>query len=226
MVLKVRRNWLRIAVHGGVWLSLAWLGLQYARGAFIVDPVREMTTYTGKAALVLLVLSLACTPIVTLTGWKRVGRVRRALGMYAFLYAAIHLAIFVGLDYGFDLKMLGEGIGDQRYVLVGFAAGLVLLALALTSTRGWQRRLGRAWKRLHRLAYLAGILAVVHFLWLVKDPREPLRYAVLVALLLGLRIPAVRRAAIRLRHWLAQRLRPRRRRQTDAMMTQTQYQEG
>jgi sulfoxide reductase heme-binding subunit YedZ len=225
MVLKkVRANWLRIAVHGGVLLSLAWLGVQLATGAFVVDPIREMTTYTGKAALVLLILSLACTPLVTLTGWKRPSRVRRALGLYAFLYAAVHLAIFVGLDYGFDLEMLVRGIEDQRYVLVGFAAGLGLLALALTSTRGWQRRLGRAWKRLHRLAYLAGILAVVHFLWLVKDPQEPLRYAALVAFLLVLRIPAVRRAVGLLRRWLAQKLRPRDRRQTDAMMAQ--YQQG
>ncbi|MGD8625077.1 MAG: protein-methionine-sulfoxide reductase heme-binding subunit MsrQ [Anaerolineae bacterium] len=219
MVLKkVRANWLRIAVHGGVLLSLAWLGVQLATGAFVVDPIREMTTYTGKAALVLLILSLACTPLVTLTGWKRPSRVRRALGLYAFLYAAVHLAIFVGLDYGFDLEMLVRGIEDQRYVLVGFAAGLGLLALALTSTRGWQRRLGRAWKRLHRLVYVSGILAVVHFLWLVKDPREPLRYAALLALLLVLRIPAVRQATSRLRRRLAQSLRPREKRQTDPML--------
>jgi sulfoxide reductase heme-binding subunit YedZ len=215
---KVRANWLRIAVHGGVLLSLAWLGLQVARGAFVVDPIREMTTYTGKAALVLLVLSLACTPVITLTGWRRVGRVRRALGLYAFLYAALHLAIFVGLDYGFDLKMLGQGILEQRYVLVGFGAGLVLLALALTSTRGWQRRLGQAWKRLHRLVYLAGILSVVHFLWLVKDPREPLRYAALISFLLILRIPPVRQATSRLRLRLGRSLRPRGKRQTDAML--------
>jgi sulfoxide reductase heme-binding subunit YedZ len=212
---KARANWLRIVVHGGVLLSLAWLGVQLATGAFVVDPIREMTTYSGKAALVLLILSLACTPLVTLTGWKRSGRVRRALGLYAFLYAALHLAIFVGLDYGFDLEMLVQGIEDQRYVLVGFAAGLVLLALALTSTRGWQRRLGRAWKQLHRLVYLAGILAVVHFLWLVKDPREPLRYAVLLAFLLILRIPAVRQATGRLRRRLSRSLRPREKRQTD-----------
>jgi sulfoxide reductase heme-binding subunit YedZ len=218
---KIQANWLRIVVHGGALLSLAWLGLQYASGAFVVDPIREMTTYTGKAALVLLVLSLACTPVVTLTGWQRIGRVRRALGLYAFIYAAVHLVIFVGLDYGFDLGLLRQGILEQRYVLVGFAAGLVLLALALTSTRGWQRRLGRAWKRLHRLVYLAGILAVVHFLWLVKDPQEPLRYAVLVSLLLVLRIPPVRRMASRLRRRLADRLRPGDRRQRGTMMARS-----
>ena len=89
---------------------------------------------------------------------------------------------------------------DQRYVLVGFAAGLLLLALAITSTRGWQKRLGKNWKRLHRLVYLAGFLAIVHFMWLAKDNREPLRYGAVVALLLIVRIPAVERALKKGRH--------------------------
>jgi len=96
-----------------------------------------------------------------------------------------------------------QGIAEERYVIVGFAAGLVLLALALTSTRGWKKRLRKNWKRLHRLVYAAGILAVVHFLWLVKDTQEPLRYAALLGLLLALRLPPVRRAASRLRQALA-----------------------
>jgi sulfoxide reductase heme-binding subunit YedZ len=202
-----RTNWLRLAVHLVALLSLAWLGWQYISGAYIVDPIREMTTYTGKAALILLMLSLACTPVRTLTGWKRIGRVRRALGVYAFVYATIHGLIFVGLDFRFDLNLLWQGILEQRYVLVGLAAGLILLALALTSTQGWQRRLGRTWKRLHRTVYLAGGLAVIHFLWLMKDPIEPLRYMALLAALLIVRIPAVRRGITRLRRRVGARLR-------------------
>ncbi|MDY6874805.1 MAG: protein-methionine-sulfoxide reductase heme-binding subunit MsrQ [Chloroflexota bacterium] len=156
-------------------------------------------TRTGRAALILLVLSLACTPIDIVFGFKKVLRVRGMLGLYAFMYASLHLLTFVGWDYGFDLDSLGPAIFDQRFVLAGFVAFLLLLPLAITSTRGCQKRLGRNWKRLHRLVYLAGILAILHFLWLVKDPREPLRYGAIVALLLIVRIPLVKKAIRRAR---------------------------
>jgi sulfoxide reductase heme-binding subunit YedZ len=184
------------------------MGWRYSQGLFLVDPVREITTITGKTALILLMLSLACAPISTVFGFKRVLRVRRALGLYAFLYAGLHFLTFVGLDYGFDVDLLGQAIFDQRYVLVGFASGLILLALALTSTKGWQKRLGKNWKRLHRLGYVAGVLAVVHFLWLVKDVREPVRYGVVLALFLVLRIPRVRQAVSHVRHRIASDRRP------------------
>lgn len=206
LLTKLKANWLRIVVHVGALLPLAWTILQYAQGMFLVDPVREITTRTGKAALILLLLSLACTPLGTVFGFNRVRRVRRALGLYAFLYASLHFATFVGLDYGFDFTLLPQAIFDQRYVLVGFAAGLILLALAITSTRGWQKRLGKKWARLHRLVYLAGILAVVHFAWLVKDIREPLRYAAVLAVLLLLRLPPVRRVVSNTRYRLRSRL--------------------
>ena len=206
LLTKLKANWLRIVVHVGALLPLAWTILQYEQGMFLVDPVREITTRTGKAALILLLLSLACTPLGTVFGFNRVRRVRRALGLYAFLYASLHFATFVGLDYGFDFTLLPQAIFDQRYVLVGFAAGLILLALAITSTRGWQKRLGKKWARLHRLVYLAGILAVVHFAWLVKDIREPLRYAAVLAVLLLLRLPPVRRVVSNTRYRLRSRL--------------------
>jgi len=126
--------------------------------------------------------------------------VRRTLGIYAFIYASLHGLTFVGLDYGFDLALIRDAIFDQRYVLAGSAAFVLLLPLAITSTRGWQKRLGKHWKRLHRLVYLAGVLAVVHFVWLVKDIREPLRYAALLTLLLVVRIPAIRKAVSHTRH--------------------------
>jgi len=206
LLTKLKANWLRIMVHVGALLPLAWTILQYAQGMFLVDPVREITTRTGKAALILLLLSLACTPLGTVFGFNRVRRVRRALGLYAFLYASLHFATFVGLDYGFDFTLLPQAVFDQRYVLVGFAAGLILLALAITSTRGWQKRLGKKWARLHRMVYLAGILAVVHFAWLVKDIREPLRYAAVLAVLLLLRLPPVRRVVSNTRYRLRSRL--------------------
>jgi sulfoxide reductase heme-binding subunit YedZ len=206
LLAKLKRNWWVILVHAGALLPLAWIVWQYTQGLFLVDPVREITTRTGRAALILLILSLACTPLATLFGFRQVLRVRRALGLYAFLYASLHFATFVWLDYGFDLELLRQAIFDQRYVLAGFAAGLILLVLAATSTQRWQKRLGKNWKRLQRLVYLAGILAVVHFAWLVKDLREPLRFAAILALLLLLRLPPVRKAVSNARHRLKARL--------------------
>jgi sulfoxide reductase heme-binding subunit YedZ len=202
---KLKADWLQILVHVAALLPLAWLIWAYWQGLFIIDPVLEITTRTGRMALILLILSLACTPIRTIFGFKQVQRLRRPLGLYAFMYAGLHFLTFVGLDYGFDLDLIGQAIFDQRYVLVGFAAGLLLLLLAITSTRGWQKRLGKNWKRLHRLAYLAGILAIVHFMWLVKDIREPLRYGVVLALLLVVRIPVVRKVLSNARHRLKTR---------------------
>lgn len=202
---KLKGHWLQILTYVAALLPLALLVWDYWQGRFIVDPVREITTRTGKTALILLILSLACTPINTIFGFKQVMRVRRALGLYAFMYASLHFLTFVGLDYGFDFDLIAQGILDQRYVLVGFAAGLLLLPLAITSTQGWQKRLGKNWKRLHQLVYLAGILAIVHFTWLVKDIREPLRYGAVVALLLIARIPSIRKAVSNARYRLKTR---------------------
>src|SRR6185436_2665082 len=139
--------------------------------------------------LVLLILALACTPLNTIFGFRQVVGLRKSLGLYSFLYATLHFLTFVGLDYQFDPVLLKEAIFKKRYALVGFAAFLTLLPLAITSTKGWMRRLGRNWKRLHRLAYLAALLAVVHFVWLVKsDVREPLLYGAVVVSLLALRL--------------------------------------
>ena len=203
---KVRKHWFRILVHVAALVPLAWIIWQYTQGLFLIDPVREITTLTGRTALVLLVLSLACTPLNTLFGFRQALRVRRPLGLYAFLYASLHFATFVWLDYGLDLQLLREAIFDQRYVLVGFASGLLMLILAVTSTRRWQKRLGKKWKRLHRLVYLAGALAVIHYLWLVKDILVPLQYGAVLAILLLLRLPAVRRVASHARYRLRARL--------------------
>lgn len=208
---KIKTRWAacgaivpQILTHVAALLPLALLAWDYWQGRFI-DPVQGITTRTAKTALILLILSLACTSINILFGFKQVMRVRRALGLYAFMYAGLHFLTFVGLDYGFDLDLLGQGILEQRYVLVGFAAGLLLLLLAITSTQGWQRRPGKNWKRLHRLVYLASILAIIHFVWLAKDNREPLRYGAVVALLLMVRIPGIRKAVSNARYWLKTR---------------------
>jgi methionine sulfoxide reductase heme-binding subunit len=120
--------------------------------------------------------------------------------LYAFLYAVAHLFIFAGLDYGFDLSLIWAELAEKRFVLVGFAAFLILIPLAITSTKGWMRRLGKNWKRLHYGVYLAVILVIVHFVWLVKaDIRRPLLYGAVVMLSLAFRLPPVRRWAAKLR---------------------------
>jgi len=192
---KIR--WLQVVVHLAALLPLALLAWDYWHGLFIIDPIKEITTRTGKTALILLLLSLAVTPVSMLTGLRQLPRARRTLGLYAFMYASLHFLTFVGLDYEFAPDLIGEAIFYQRYVVVGFAAGVILLLLTITSIRGWKRRLGRNWRRLHYLTYLVGVLAVVHFLWLVKDVREPLRYGALLVVLLIMRIPVVGRALLR-----------------------------
>ncbi|MCK4976213.1 MAG: ferric reductase-like transmembrane domain-containing protein, partial [Anaerolineales bacterium] len=107
------------------------------------NPIQAVTLRTGKTALVLLVLTLAVTPINTLFGFRQLLKVRRALGLYTFLYISIHFAIFIGLDYVFDLELILEAIFEKRFALIGFITGLIMLPLALTSTRWWMKRLGK-----------------------------------------------------------------------------------
>ena len=184
---------LQIFAQVGALLPLAVLIWDYFQDNLTVNPIQEITFRTGKYALVLLVLSLACTPLNTLIGFREALRLRRPLGLYAFMYASFHFLTFIGLDYGFDLELIYEAIFEKRYALVGFAAFLILLPLAITSTKGWQKRLGKNWKKLHQLVYVAAGLVVVHFVWGVKsDIREPLIYGAIVLSFLLLRVPAIR----------------------------------
>lgn len=202
----------QIAVHIGAWLPLAWLVWDAWAGNLSINPIQEITQRTGKYALILLVLSLACTPLNTLFKFRPALQVRRALGLYAFLYAALHFMTFIGLDYGFDWSLLLSEVVEKRYVLVGLAALLILASLAATSFTWWMKRLGKNWKRLHRLVYLASGLVVVHFAWAKKgdlfslqgDILQPLAFGLAVALLLAVRIPPVRRSLSGLRvRWTA-----------------------
>jgi sulfoxide reductase heme-binding subunit YedZ len=202
-----RMTFFQWAVHIGAWIPLVLIVYDGLRGNLTANPIQAITFRTGKPALVLLVLSLAATPLNTVFGFKPALKVRRALGLYAFMYVAFHFLIFIGLDYGFDVSLLKEAIFEKKYALVGFAAALILLPLAITSTKAWKARLGKNWKRLHQAVYLAGILAVIHYVWLVKsDIREPLVYGGIVLLLLISRIPAVRKVLTSLRSKISAKL--------------------
>lgn len=185
-----RQNY-RWLVHAGALAPLGWMLWLAITGGLTVNPIQDLTLRTGRTALVLLLLTLACSPANRFLGWRWAIKIRRTLGLYTFGYTALHALIFVALDYGFDLRLIGAAVVEKRFVLVGMAAFTILLALAVTSFDQWKVRLRKNWKRLHRLVYLAGVLAVLHYAWAVKaDLRLPLASGVVLVILLALRLPA------------------------------------
>jgi sulfoxide reductase heme-binding subunit YedZ len=168
-------------------------------GGLGANPIAEALNQLGLTALILLVASLTCTPLRMLSGWTWPARVRRTLGLLAFLYAALHVTVYAGLDQGLDFGAIADDVAERRFIFVGFSAFVLLVPLALTSTRESVRRLGYvAWSRLHALVYPAALLASVHFIWRVKkDLREPLIYAAVLAVLLLARVVAAARRPAR-----------------------------
>lgn len=191
---------LQILVHIGALIPFVLLIIDWFNNNLTVNPIQALQLRTGKYALVLLIFALACTPLNTVFGFRQALKVRRPLGLYAFFYASLHFLIFIGLDYQFDLNLILEATFEKRYAFVGFLAGIILLVLAITSTKGWKKRLGKTWSRLHKFVYLAGLLVIIHYVWLVKsDIRIPLLYGAFVVGLLVLRIPAIRRPVSQLK---------------------------
>lgn len=191
----LRKNWLRIAVHLSALVPLVVLIRDYFLHHLTFNPIQEATQRTGKTALVLLVLSLVCSPANRIFGFKQAVQARRPLGLYAFFYVSIHVFIFFVLDYGLVYDDIMQAVTEKPYVIAGLSAFLLLTPLAITSTRGWMRRLGKRWKKLHQLVYIAAPIVILHFIWSVKaDIRQPVLYGAAVALLLVLRLPRVRAA--------------------------------
>jgi sulfoxide reductase heme-binding subunit YedZ len=152
------------------------------------NPVEELIHRLGKWGLNFLLITLAVTPLRRLTGKSWLLRFRRMLGLFAFFYVLMHFLTYAGLDQRFDLTVIFEDVAERPYITVGFTALLLLIPLAVTSTNAMMKRLGRRWKKLHRLVYLITILGVCHFYWQVKlDTLEALIYAVILAVLLGFR---------------------------------------
>lgn len=177
-------------------LPLGWLAWDTLHDQLGPDPVAELEHRTGLWALRLLMATLAITPLRRLTGRAEVVRYRRMLGLFAFFYACVHLTTYLVVDLGGYWSQLLTEIVKRPYMTVGFSAWLLLVPLAVTSTRGMMRRLGRNWGRLHQLVYPAALLAALHFLWLVKaDTREPLTYLGLFTALMLLRVRFGRAAA-------------------------------
>ena len=189
---KFARYQLLVLIAGLI--PLAWLVFSALTNDLTANPIQAVEQRTGRYALYLLVASLACTPIYIVSGWSVPLRWRRPLGLYAFMYALIHFLTFLGLDYGFNLRLIWADVAGKRYIIVGATAFIILLLLALTSTKGWQRRLKKTWIRLHRWVYVVGGLVIAHYTWSVKaDTRPPLAWGAVIALLLLLRLPPVKR---------------------------------
>ena len=173
-------------------LSLApilWLVTRALTARLSVNPVEDITLTTGIWALRFLVITLLVTPFRRLTGWNRVIQFRRMLGLFAFFYSALHFLTYLVLDQFFAVDLIVKDIVKRPFITAGFAAFVLMIPLAITSTKGWIRTLGRRWSLLHRLIYISAIAAAVHYLWKVKVMiGSPVYYGIAVALLLGFRV--------------------------------------
>ena len=212
---KPRFSLLQVLVHIGGWAPLAVITYNFFTHHLTANPIQAIEQQTGIQALTFLLLSLACTPLSSVFGWHALTQRRRALGNYAFLYAAVHVLTFLGLDYGFNLWSIWLDVGTKWYIIIGLTAFLLMVPLAFTSFNYWMKRLGKDWKRLHKIVYVISPLVAIHFLLSVKGDifnfrgniSEPVLYGSIALVLLVLRIPWVKKTLIGLRTWLTLQLR-------------------
>ena len=190
-----RYRWTQAAVVALLCIPLAVLAWDFVRElrqpgvAFGPDPAETIVRYLGEWAIRILLATLAVSPVARLLGRPRLVRYRRTFGLAAFSYAVVHFAGYLVLLAGLDAGTFLADFVDRPYITVGLAALVLLVPLAVTSTRRWQRRLARNWRRLHRLVYAIGVLACIHLLWLSKgDYMDAALYGGLLALLLGERL--------------------------------------
>ena len=153
------------------------------------EPIKEITHHTGEWTLLFIIFTLAMSPLKQITNMNIWISIRRMLGLFVFFYASLHMLTYVGLDYRFDINEISKDILTKRFIFVGFAAWLLLVPLALTSSKKMMNILKQYWKKLHRLIYLIALLGVTHFIWLVKkDITEPLIYLLIILFLLAFRV--------------------------------------
>jgi sulfoxide reductase heme-binding subunit YedZ len=202
-----RLNIIRAMMHIGAWLPLIVLIIDALNNHLTFNPIQAATQRTGDTAIILLGLSLACSPISTYLKWKDAIKLRRALGLYAFMYATVHVYLFVGANFGFQFNFIAPEFLQKYYLWAGLPAFAILLALAATSFRRAMKRMGKNWKRLHRYIYLAAFLAALHLALVIKgdffrlggDVWKPLVAVAVVTVLLIVRVPPIRRALLSLR---------------------------
>ncbi|MCA1791752.1 MAG: sulfoxide reductase heme-binding subunit YedZ [Thioalkalivibrio sp.] len=184
---------LKFALWMGALAPGAWLVRGLILGELGANPIEKLTLVTGTTALVLLLVTLAVSPLRRLTGWNVLIRLRRPLGLFAFFYAACHFSVWFVFDMVVNWRWMIDDVIERPYITVGFAAFVLMIPLAVTSTKGWIRRLGKRWVTLHRLVYLVTGLGVLHYYWVVKaDTRLPFLFGAILLVLLLARIPASR----------------------------------
>lgn len=184
-----------LVVHVLASLPLLLTAYEYLTGTLPIVLDRHLVIRFGAVGLAFLVASFTITPISILTGKTNLKPIRRPLGVYGFCYITLHLLAYAWLSNYFEWDLILRDIGERRAMSVGLLAFTLLIPLALTSTNGWQKRLGRRWKVLHRLVYFAVPLSILHYFWLERDLKDwVLGYVVLVAILFIIRIPALRQA--------------------------------
>ena len=194
--------WLRIIIHIIGWLPLVMLILDFAAHKLTANPIQAIEQRLGRTALYFLIASLSVTPTYIVTGWREILPRRRALGMYAFLYASLHFLTFAGLDYGFNFQQIFDLITTKPFIIAGTLAFILLIPLAVTSFNFFIRCMKRNWKRLHWLVYPTGLIVIIHFVWARKGDLlhlqgnilQPLVFGLLLFILLILRIPLIRRS--------------------------------
>ena len=170
-------------------IPFLWLLFRAFTERLSANPVEDLTLTTGIWALRFLLVTLAITPIRRITGWHRIIQFRRMFGLFAFFYASVHLLIYIVFDQALAFKYILPDLVKRPYITAGMAAFLLMVPLAITSTKGWIRRLGRRWQVLHRLVYFSAFAACLHFIWKVKVvAEEPIYYGVALILLLTFRV--------------------------------------
>jgi len=192
--------WQYILIHALAIAPLALTAYEYVTNTLPIVLDRHLVIRFGAVGLAFLLASFSITPIGILTGRSNLVPLRRSLGVYGFCYITLHFLSYAWFSNGFDWELILRDIGERRAMSAGLLALALLLPLALTSTNGWQKRLGRRWKLLHRLVYLAVPLSILHYFWLERDIKDwVLMYAAFVTLLFALRLPAIRQALARRR---------------------------
>jgi sulfoxide reductase heme-binding subunit YedZ len=183
-------RWFKVVLFVVCLLPLARLGWRGYSGGLGANPIEFITHSTGDWTLIFLCVTLSITPLRQLTRQYWLVRFRRMLGLYAFFYGSLHFTTYFWLDKFFDFHEIVKDVGKRPFITVGFTAFVLMIPLAITSTKGWIRRLGgRKWNLLHRLIYFSAIAGVIHYYWLVKaDTTKPREYAIVVGILLGYRL--------------------------------------
>jgi methionine sulfoxide reductase heme-binding subunit len=186
----LRSRWTKAAAFLLCLAPVGWLGWRTWSGNLTANPIEYITHFTGTWAIRMVVFTLAITPLRKLLHLPDLIRFRRMLGLFAFFYASLHFATWFGLDKDFDMHEILADFTKRRFIIAGLTAFLAMAPLAVTSTKGWIRRMGgKRWQLLHRLIYLTAVAAVIHYYWLVKsDKRLPLFYGSLVGILLAYRV--------------------------------------